>query len=130
VVLNVLKNFLIIAHRYVDSRTCRYVDTRTFEEAGFERADFARGLGYVCVPSHVPNKAGRGLQEVGREAFVAALLSKTNSSRSVKVVLACQAGVRSKRAAQWLVESGWEGDIVELADGFAGWKGAGLPTAK
>lgn len=45
-----------------------------------------------------------------------------------KIVLACHLGIRSLRAAQFLVIQGWdEANIFSLDGGIEAWKKAGLP---
>ena len=46
-----------------------------------------------------------------------------------KIVLACHLGIRSLRAAQFLVIQGWdEANIFSLDGGIEAWKKAGLPV--
>jgi hydroxyacylglutathione hydrolase len=47
----------------------------------------------------------------------------------VPVVVHCQGGTRSAIAASLLQGAGVR-DVLELAEGFAGWEGAGLPVER
>lgn len=44
-----------------------------------------------------------------------------------RILVVCQAGVRSERATAWLIQAGYE--AVNLEGGMAGWFAAGLPLA-
>ena len=58
------------------------------------------------------------------------LQKATGGRRAVDVIMCCKGGVRSKFASQWLIQSGWEGEIVEVDDGFMGRLSSGLPVVK
>lgn len=50
-------------------------------------------------------------------------------SHDVKIVLACQIGMRSLRAAQFLIIQGWnEANIFSMEGGIKAWQEAGLPV--
>ena len=60
----------------------------------------------------------------------ARLATRLNSvPRDRPIVITCQAGMRSYRAAQFLQQVGFE-RISSLKGGTAGWKEAGLPTTQ
>jgi len=54
-----------------------------------------------------------------------------NLPKNRNIVLACHLGIRSLRAAQFLVIQGWnEANIFSLEGGIDAWKSAGLPIKK
>ncbi len=106
-----------------------YVDVRSTAE--FERG---RPAGSVNVPFFHADPA-RGM--VPNPDFLDAM--KRKFPPGSKIVLGCQSGNRSMRAAELLQQNGW-GDLVEQRAGFGGardmmgtvsepgWPAAGLPV--
>lgn len=99
-----------------DSGDWTYLDVRNLEElAAVGRPAVPR---YVNVPSHSPM--------FDAAAFLRAVEQQI-SSKNAGVVVGCAAGVRSKAAAEALARAGYL-KVKEVADGFSGWAGNGLPV--
>mmetsp|Transcript_38354 Transcript_38354/g.105655 ORF Transcript_38354/g.105655 Transcript_38354/m.105655 type:complete len:190 (-) Transcript_38354:114-683(-) len=82
------------------------------------------GAGLHTVTSHVPGPGGMSFDPAAWLAKVEAELPDKNQ----KVIVGCAAGIRSKMAAQVLEDSGYT-EVLELDDGFMGWRARGLPVA-
>jgi len=107
-----------------------YIDVRTERE-------FANGhpAGAVNIPVAFPDPA-RGM--VLNPDFVSVV--EKNFSKDKKIIVGCQAGPRSNRAAGMLLEAGYH-DISNLLGGFGGmrdqmgtvvapgWAASGLPVS-
>lgn len=108
-----------------------YVDVRTERE-------FAAGhpAGAVNIPVLLPDETGR-LSQLNQE-FVPVLAA--SFPKGTLIVLGCQSGRRSQRAAELLAQAGYE-DVKNMRGGFGGgrdastgesvvgWAGAGLPVS-
>ena len=119
------------AHQLL-SRGYRYIDVRTEPE-------FASGhpTGAVNIPVVVPDPRTR--QMVMNPDFVAVV--QAHFPKDASIVVGCQAGGRSQRAAELLAESGYA-NVVNMQGGFggardqmgrtivAGWSECGLPICK
>lgn len=111
--------------------TVVYIDVRTPRE--FENGHPA---GAVNIPVAFPDPA-RGM--VLNPDFVSVV--EKNFPKDKKLVLGCQAGGRSARAASMLAEAGYQ-DLTNMLGGFggmrdqtgrvitAGWEEVGLPVSK
>lgn len=84
------------------------VDVRSSEE-------FAAG--HLRDAKHIP------LADLG------ARIGELDKSKNRTVVMACQTGARSDKAARQLQAAGFE-DVHSLEGGLAAWKAAGLPLTK
>ena len=107
-----------------------YIDVRTAQE-------FANGhpAGAVNIPVAFADPA-RGM--VLNEHFVSVV--EKNFAKDKKIIVGCQAGPRSTRAAGMLLEAGYQ-DIANLLGGFGGmrdqsgtviapgWSASGLPVS-
>lgn len=114
------------AKRLIDEEGYRYVDVRTEEEFVAGHAD-----GAVNVPV-----AFAGMRP--NPEFVPVV--EANFAKDEKLVLGCKSGGRSARAAEMLVNAGFE-NVVNMDGGFhgrydpagslaqAGWSAEGLPTS-
>lgn len=108
-----------------------YIDVRTPRE--FENG---HPVGAVNIPVAFPDPA-RGM--VLNPDFVSVV--EKNFPKDAKLVLGCQAGGRSARAASLLAEAGYQ-DLTNMLGGFggmrdqtgrvitAGWEESGLPVSK
>jgi rhodanese-related sulfurtransferase len=107
----------------------RYIDVRTEPE-------FTAGhpVGAVNVPVVFPDPATRQMQP--NPDFLAVV--EAHFPRHARLVIGCQSGMRSQRAAQILAEAGYS-DVSNMAGGFGGarspggavtpgWRDSGLPT--
>ena len=110
---------------------CPYIDVRTERE-------FAAGhpAGAVNIPVLLPDQSGR-LSQLNQDflSVVDAIFSK-----DAPVVLGCQSGMRSQRAADLLTQAGYQ-DVSNMQGGFGGgrdtssgaavvgWAAAGLPVS-
>jgi rhodanese-related sulfurtransferase len=54
--------------------------------------------------------------------------SRLSVSPGKRLVLHCQVGIRCGKAAERLIQSGFQGEIFRLAGGLSAWRAAGLPT--
>lgn len=101
-----------------------YVDVRTV-------AEFEAGhpTGAVNIPAFVREPSG---QMAPNPAFVSEM--KANFPEASRVLVGCQAGGRSARACDLLIEAGFS-DIANVDGGFggrpgiAGWAARGLPVS-
>ena len=110
----------------------RYIDVRTEPE-------FANGhpTGAVNIPVVVPDPNAR--QMVMNPDFLAVV--QTHFPKNACIVVGCQAGGRSQRAAELLAQAGYV-TVVNMQGGFggardqtgrtvvAGWSECGLPVCK
>jgi rhodanese-related sulfurtransferase len=108
-----------------------YIDVRTERE-------FAAGhpAGAVNVPVLLPDQTGRPSEL--NQNFVSVV--EANFPKSTAVVLGCQSGMRSQRAAELLEHAGYA-DVSNMQGGFGGgrdassgapvvgWAPAGLPVS-
>jgi rhodanese-related sulfurtransferase len=62
-------------------------------------------------------------------ADLAARIGELDKAKARSVVVVCQTGARSDKAARQLAAAGFD-DVVSLDGGLAGWQAAGLPVAK
>ena len=62
-------------------------------------------------------------------ADLANRIGELDKSKNRTVVLICQTGVRSDKAARQLAAAGFE-DVYSLEGGLAAWQAAGLPVTK
>ena len=62
-------------------------------------------------------------------ADLATRIGELEKSKPRSVVVVCQTGARSDKAARQLAAAGFD-DVVSLDGGLAAWKAAGLPLAK
>jgi rhodanese-related sulfurtransferase len=62
-------------------------------------------------------------------ADLAARIGELDKAKARSVVLVCQTGARSDKAARQLAAAGFN-DVVSLDGGLAAWQAAGLPVAK
>jgi rhodanese-related sulfurtransferase len=62
-------------------------------------------------------------------ADLAGRIGELDKSRTKTVVLVCQAGARSDKAARQLTAAGFD-DVYGLDGGMAAWQAAGLPVTK
>ena len=101
---------------------------RDDEIRDFGRPSLKPSWRYVSVTSHGSNppRSPAEFATIAREKIRAA----NNDSDSVRVLVSCMAGVRSKQAARWLADTNCNLKITELDDGFVGWVKAGLPIQK
>jgi len=97
-----------------------FIDTRMEHEVAHGRAAVKH---YVNIPSHTLGPIGFGYAQVDTDVFCGKVLEAAGGDSARTVVLSCAAGVRSKAAAQWIVEHGWHGQVLEMGDGFNGWQG-------
>ncbi|CAI5465079.1 unnamed protein product [Closterium sp. Yama58-4] len=93
-----------------------YLDVRTPEEF---RAAHVQGA--VNIPFMLKSPAGM----VKNDAFVADV--KAKFEEDTPLVVACQGGVRSIRAAAELQNAGFSG-ITDMLGGFAAWQQKGFPS--
>jgi rhodanese-related sulfurtransferase len=107
-----------------------YIDVRTVQE-------FVNGhpVGAVNIPVAFADPA-RGM--VLNPDFVSVV--EKNFAKNKKIIVGCQAGPRSTRAAGMLVEAGYQ-DVANLLGGFggmrdqmgtlisSGWQASGLPVS-
>ena len=120
------------AHEILNSdATAVYIDVRTAQE-------FANGhpAGAVNIPVAFADPA-RGM--VLNPDFVSVV--EKNFAKAKKIIVGCQAGPRSTRAAGMLLEAGYQ-DIANLLGGFGGmrdpsgaviapgWSASGLPVTR
>jgi rhodanese-related sulfurtransferase len=110
----------------------RYIDVRT-------EGEFAHGhpAGAVNVPVVFPDPATR--QMTMNPEFVSTV--KVHFPKDAKIVIGCQAGGRSQRAAELLAQAGYA-NVVNMQGGFGGardqsgrtvvpgWQESGLPVCK
>ena len=78
-------------------------------------AEFAGG--------HLPGAKNIPLDEL------ASRIAELDKMKSKSIVVVCQSGTRSARAASVLGKAGFE-DVINLDGGLAAWKTQGLPLAK
>jgi rhodanese-related sulfurtransferase len=97
------------AHKLIEQGH-RYVDVRTEEE-------FANGhaSGALNIPVAIPNPA-TGQMALNNE-FIAVV--EAHFPKDAKLVLGCQSGMRSERAAEMLSQAGYT-TVVNLQGGFGG----------
>jgi len=96
-----------------------------------------QGWAYVDVRTEEEFAGGHpeGAYNVPIGDSLVAAMERLFGDKSTKVVVGCQAGGRSLRAATALEQSGWT-NIVDQRAGFggnateAGWAAAGLPTSR
>jgi rhodanese-related sulfurtransferase len=62
-------------------------------------------------------------------ADLASRIGELEKSKNRTVVLICESGARSDKAARQLAAAGF-GDVVSLEGGLVAWRAAGLPVAK
>ena len=93
------------ARELVERRGAALIDVREADEVE---------QGLIPGATHIP----RG--------FLEARVEETIRDHSTPIVVYCAGGARSAFAAKALGELGYT-DVVSLAGGFGGWKGAGLP---
>jgi rhodanese-related sulfurtransferase len=62
-------------------------------------------------------------------ADLATRVGELDKSKNKTVVVICEAGARSDKAARQLTAAGFE-DVVSLEGGLAAWRAAGLPVTK
>ncbi len=102
-----------------------YLDVRT-------EMEFAMGhpAGAINVPVAFPDSATGGLRL--NPDFVTVVENLLSHEKTI--YCGCQAGMRSQKAAELLVQSGYE-DVANVQGGFGGgggtpgWKSAGLPVS-
>jgi len=109
----------------------RYIDVRTEEE-------FAQGhpATAINIPIAAPDPA------TGQMAINADFLSvvEAHFTKDAAIIVGCQSGMRSQRAADMLAQAGYE-TVVNMQGGFGGardhtgrmvpgWSEAGLPVCK
>jgi rhodanese-related sulfurtransferase len=118
------------AHQLL-SRGYRYIDVRT-------EAEFAAGhpAGAVNIPVIVPDSA-TGQMTVNPEFLPVA---EAHFATDAQLIVGCQMGGRSQRAAEILAAAGYS-DVINMQGGFGGardhagrtvvpgWKECGLPVA-
>jgi rhodanese-related sulfurtransferase len=118
------------AQRLIDAG-CPYIDVRTEPE-------FTAGhpAGAVNIPVLLPDQSGR-LSQLNQDFLpvVQAIFPK-----GTPVVVGCQSGMRSQRAAELLAQAGYQ-DVSNMQGGFGGgrdassgaaivgWAAAGLPVS-
>eukprot|EP00445_Apocalathium_hangoei_P004154 CAMPEP_0203851798 /NCGR_PEP_ID=MMETSP0359-20131031/7550_1 /ASSEMBLY_ACC=CAM_ASM_000338 /TAXON_ID=268821 /ORGANISM="Scrippsiella Hangoei, Strain SHTV-5" /LENGTH=185 /DNA_ID=CAMNT_0050767851 /DNA_START=48 /DNA_END=605 /DNA_ORIENTATION=- len=98
-----------------------YLDVRTEEE--WQDSGVADVPELAMVTSHVPGPRGMAFDTQAWLEKVQRIFPDKQS----KIVVGCKAGSRSKAAASVLEEAGYT-ELVELDDGFMGWKMSGLPV--
>jgi rhodanese-related sulfurtransferase len=113
-----------------NDQTVVYIDVRTERE-------FVNGhpAGAVNIPVALPDP-GRGMAI--NEDFVR--VAEANFARDKKIIVGCQAGPRSKAAAEMLLQAGFQ-DVSNMLGGFGGmrdqmgnviapgWANEGLPVS-
>ncbi len=116
------------AHRLI-AAGCRYIDVRTEPE-------FAAGhpVTAVNIPVACPDPATQ--QMTMNPDFLRVV--EAHFPKDARIVVGCQSGVRSQRAAELLVQAGYS-DVVNMEGGFGGardqtgrivapgWSECGLP---
>mmetsp|Transcript_60317 Transcript_60317/g.108616 ORF Transcript_60317/g.108616 Transcript_60317/m.108616 type:complete len:206 (-) Transcript_60317:88-705(-) len=104
-----------------------YLDVRGAEEAEYSGVPILPdyGEGYHLVESHVVGPMGKRFDPQAWLPQVEAIFP----DKASKLVVGCAAGIRSKAAAEVLEQAGYT-EVYELADGFGGWKGSGLPVKR
>lgn len=113
-------------------RGYRYIDVRTEQE-------FSLGHPTTAVNVPVALADPRTRQMVINPDFLS--IVEAHFSKDSKIIVGCQAGGRSQRAAELLAQAGYT-DVVNMQGGFgggrdqsgttviSGWSECGLPTCK
>lgn len=73
--------------------------------------------------SHLPDARNIPLSELSKRS------AELDKFKSKAVIVVCQSGVRSSKAASQLKSAGF-GEVYSLNGGLAAWQAQGLPTAK
>jgi rhodanese-related sulfurtransferase len=119
------------AHRLLDQGDT-YIDVRT-------EAEFAAGhpAGAINIPVVFPDPATR--QMTINPDFLPVV--QAHVAREAQIVVSCQSGMRSQRAAELLTQAGYA-NVANMQGGFggmhdqtgrtvvAGWQESGLPVCK
>jgi rhodanese-related sulfurtransferase len=112
------------AHQQMQSGSA-YIDVRTEGEFGAGHPADA-----VNIPVAFPNRATG--QMMLNDEFVA--IVSAHFGKDQALILGCQSGMRSQRAAEMLAQAGFS-SVANMRGGFggspdsAGWASAGLPTS-
>ncbi len=91
-----------------------------------------RGKGTVIVDVRTAEEFAAGHLRDSKNiplADLAARIGELEKAKPRSVVVVCQSGARSDRAARKLAAAGFD-DVVSLDGGLAAWQAAGLPVAK
>lgn len=91
-----------------------------------------RGKGTVIVDVRTAEEFAAGHLRDAKNIPLADLTARIGELEKAKprsVVVVCQSGARSDKAARQLAAAGFD-DVVSLDGGLAAWQAAGLPVAK
>lgn len=91
-----------------------------------------RGKGTVIVDVRTAEEFAAGHLRDAKNiplADLTARIGELEKSKPRSVVVVCQSGARSDKAARQLAAAGFD-DVVSLDGGLAAWQAAGLPVAK